>query len=42
LLIVPILNLIKTVFFVFSNKLEKTLSTFYYFLSQYVNELYFV
>jgi hypothetical protein len=28
-----------TVLFRFSNKLENLLSTFYYFLSQYVNEL---
>jgi len=32
LLIVPIIKSIMTVFFAFSNKLEKTLSTFYYFL----------
>ena len=29
----------ETVLFRFSNKLENLLSTFYYFLSQYVNEL---
>jgi hypothetical protein len=40
LLIVPILKLIRTVFFVFYNKIVK--NAFYFliiFLSQYVNEL---
>jgi hypothetical protein len=39
LLIVPIIKSIMTVF-LFLLVITKTLSTFYYFLSQYVNELF--